>query len=375
MPLYAYHHLHNKRKRRGVIDAHSEEEAKAKLHSQGFLITELALDRKRFGRALSGTALLNFTLQFKQLIEAGLPIFESLKCLEEQAPIVGGLCEEIREGKSLSYAMGCYPGSFDPLYCAMIGAGEASGNLLGVLERLGILLERRLKLRRQLITALTYPAVIAAFCLLVVFILLAFAIPSIENLFEGRQLGTITSCVLFFSHYWWLYLLLLSGAIVAIIAIFRTSKELPLKIPLLKTLIIQTEIARFSRTLATLLRGGLNMIDSLRLARQVIKNEQIERLVATAEERIIQGSLLSIELGRSPLIPSLVIQMLRVGEESGEVIPMLDRIADTYEVEVEKTLTRLTTLAQPAILIVMGGIIGIIMLAVILPLTDMSALT
>ena len=382
MPLYSYRYLNaSGRRLRGVIDAFSLAEAKEKLRSQGVLVIHLTSEsRSRRKQALRGQALVTFTTQLAQLLKAGMPIFESLSALEEQMRddrshrIIASLCESIRSGTSLSDALRSHPTSFDPLYCAMVAAGEASGALDTVLDRLAKLLTRQLRTRKQLVTALIYPGVIATFCTLVIFLLLTFAVPSIESLFEGRTLSPFTAAVLSTSHLlsrgWPIYLplLLIGGYFLR-----RHAQALAFRLPLFRTLIIQTSLARFCRTLATLQQGGLSMIDSLQLARQVIPNPALAAAIEEAEARVVEGASLAHELQKNPLIPKLVGQMLRVGEESGDLRPMLAQIADLYEGEVERTLTRLTAIAQPAILLVMGGIVGIIMLAVLLPLTDVSA--
>jgi general secretion pathway protein F len=391
MATYLYQYLSKSgRKRRGIVDASTEAEAKAKLRAQGLLVTRLALQgRGRGRRHLSGQGLLNFTLQLGQLLRAGIPVYESLSALEEQYrgekihPILVQICEEIKSGASLSTALRHHPQSFNELYCSMVAAGESAGALELVLDRLATLLTRQMKLRRQISTALIYPAVIASFCCLVVFLLLTFAIPSIENLFEGRQLGTFTALVLGTSHLlsrtWMIYLPALIGGLFFLRWYLRSPKgsaaahRVSLRLPLVRTIVVQAALARFSRTLSTLLSGGLPMIDSLRLASRVITNPTLSDTLSRAETRIVEGSSLSQELQKEPLIPKLVARMVRVGEEAGTLTPMLEQVADLYEGEVEKSVQRLTTLAQPAVLLVMGAIVGVIMLAVLLPLTDVSS--
>ncbi len=382
MPLYSYRYLNSSGRRlRGVIDAFSLVEAKSKLLSQGIMVVHLASEaRSDRKHSLRGQPLVTFTTQLATLLKAGMPVFESLTALEEQMlgekchRIIASLCERIRGGTSLSDALRAHPTSFDSLYCAMVAAGEASGALDTVLDRLASLLSKQLHARKQLITALIYPAVIASFCTLVIFLLLTFAIPSIENLFEGRTLSSFTAAVLAVSHFlsraWPIYIPLLA---IGGFFIRRHAPALAFRLPLFRTLIIQSSLARFSRTLSTLQQGGLPLIDSLQLARQVIPNPALAAAIKHAEKRVIEGGSLAAELQKNPLIPKLVGRMLRVGEESGDLKPMLTQIADLYEGEVERTLTRLTALAQPAILLVMGGIVGIIMLAVLLPLTDVSS--
>lgn len=265
----------------------------------------------------------------------------------------------------------------------MITAGEHAGSLGPVLEKLSQLLAKQNKLKKQISTALVYPAVLAVFCLLVIGLLLGFVIPSMQGIFENRRLNGFTATVLGISEvlraYWWIYLPATAVALGAFFYWVRSPKgklwmeKNFLKVPLIRTLMVQTAVSRFCRTMGTLLQGGLPIIDSLRISRAVMRNVVLEQEVQAAENKIIEGSSLSQELMDSKYIPRMVSRMLAVGEESGTSIAMFNKIADIYEEDIEKTLDRLLALAQPVILIVMGTIIGIVLLAVLLPLTDISS--
>jgi general secretion pathway protein F/type IV pilus assembly protein PilC len=391
MPLYQYQYVDAQGKRRsGVIEAQGDKEAKSKLREQGVLVTQLQPKSKMSRKQhLKGDNLLAFTVQLSQLLNAGVPLYESLTAVEEQSRgepyhrIILSLCDQIRTGMSLSAAMGAYPESFDRLYCGMVAAGEAVGVLGPVLEKLTHFLTRQMKLKKQIITAMIYPAILGGFSLLIIALLLGFVVPSLEGIFADRKLNAFTNSVLaisrLFRSYWWLYLPIgLGGAIWGIWKIRSQAGRLwlernLLKVPLIKTLVVQTAVARFCRTMGTLLQGGLSMMDSLRISRGVMRNVVLEKEIQLAEGKIIEGHSLSQELGRSAYIPNLVSRMLAVGEESGTTVNMLNRIADMYEQEIEKTLDRVMALAQPIILIVMGLVIGTVLLAIMLPLTDVSS--
>ena len=391
MPLFHYQYVDLKgKKRTGAIDATSEQEAKAKLREQGLLVTQLKSKEKVSKKDhLKGESLLAFTVQLSQLINAGVPLFESLAALEEQSRgesyhrILQNLCEQIRTGMSLSAAMATYPESFDRLYCGMVAAGEAVGSLGPVLDKLSFFLERQMKLKKQIVTAMIYPSILGGFSLIIIALLLGFVVPSLEGIFADRKLNAFTNAVMGLSHlfrsYWWLYLPILVGGVTFAVIKIRSKEgklwleKTSLKVPLLKTLAVQAAVARFCRTMGTLLQGGLSMIDSLRISRGVMRNVVLEKEVQIAEARIIEGRSLSQELGNSKYFPKLVPRMLSVGEESGTTVTMLNRIADMYEHELEKTLERLMALAQPLILIVMGIVIGAVLLAILLPLTDVSS--
>lgn len=391
MTLYQYKYVDAQGKKGiGSIDAQNDKEAKNKLREQGIFVIQLQIKAKiKKKQNLKGEHLLAFTVQLSQLINAGIPLYESLMALEEQSRgdpfhrVVLSLSEQIRSGVSLSSAMNSHPASFDKLYCGMVAAGEAVGALGAVLEKLSHFLQRQMKLKKQMVTALIYPMILATFSLLIIGLLLGFVVPSLEGIFAERKLNAFTNGILTLSHlfrdYWWLYIPLGLGSL-----IYGTWKMQSqqgrlwvekniLKLPLLKTLVIQTAIARFCRTMGTLLQGGLSMIDALKISRGIIRNVILEKEIQIAEGKIIEGNSLSQELGRSHYFPQLVAKMLSVGEESGTTIAMLNRIADMYEQELEKSLDRVMALSQPIILIVMGVIIGAVLLAILLPLTDVSS--
>jgi general secretion pathway protein F len=391
MSLFAYQALHaGGKSRKGVIDAQSLHEAKERLRQQGVMVTRIQEKRSRGNSGdLNRNQLLQFTVQLSRLIQCRVPLFDSLQAIEEQSreegygSVILGICNRIQAGDSLSNAMRSYPKSFHQLYCAMISAGELSGSLDTVLDKLAQLLDKQMKLRKQMSTALIYPAVLVVFCLAVTSFLLTFTVPSIENLFSDQQVNGFTLVVMGASHLlrsWWWLLLLGFGASVASLFYYARTKHgksklhlLSLRLPVVKQLVTQSTLARFARTVGTLQESGVNLIDSLQLARGVLIQPQFEECMIRAEQRIIEGGSLSRELRKEPLIPTLATRMLAIGEESGEMAPMFHRIADLYEEDVEKSITRLVALAQPVILVVMGAIIGVVMLAILLPMTDMSS--
>jgi len=393
MPLYYYEALDNQaKKQRGVIEAQGEKEAKLKLRDRGLMVSSLSTKVKVSSKEnLNADALVTFTVQLSQLVNAGVPLYQSLITIEEQNHrerfhrILLSLCDQIKGGSSLSQGMQSYPESFDKLYTSMIAAGEASGNLGLVLERLGELLTKRQQLKSQITTAMIYPTILAVFSLLIIGVLLGFVVPSIEGIFEGRKLNAFTEFVLGMSHFfreWWIvYLPVIFVTVGAIVYQFYTEKgqermeRLFMSLPLVKTMIVQAAVIRFARTMTTLLQGGLTIIDSLRMARSVMNNHILEKEIEHAEQKIMEGSSLSQELKKSSYIPRIVYRMIAIGEETGNTVAMLHSIADIYERTLDKTLGRLVALAQPVILIVMGGVIGLVMLAILLPLSDIATFT
>jgi general secretion pathway protein F len=391
MPLYHYQAIESSgKKSSGIIEGQGENDVKEKLRQQGVMVTSLE-EKKRFSsrQNLRGEILLTFTLQLSQLISAGVPLYDSLMAVEEQYRgekyhrIILSLCEQIKSGVSLSEVMAQYPDSFDKLYCAMIKAGEQVGALDLILERLAEFLQKRMKIKNQITTAMIYPAVLGSFSLLIIALLLGFVVPAIEGIFAERELNNFTAFVLGVSHvlrdYWWIFIPAIVGVIAFAIYKFRTPQgkiwlqRNLIRVPLIRNLIIQTSISRFCRTMGTLQSGGLTMIDSMQIAREVMGNVVLEEDIKKAEEKIVEGSSLSVELKKSKWIPKLVSRMLSVGEDTGNTEKIFQRIADMYENELEKSLDKIMALTQPVILVIMGTIIGAVMLAILLPLTDISS--
>lgn len=391
MPLYDYQAIDSKGKKlKGLIDGDNENEAKMKLREQGIMVTKLIVKKKMSGREnLRGEQLVLFTIQLSQLVGAGVPLYESLTALEEQYRkesfhrIILSLCEKIKGGSTLSEAMAEYPYSFSKLYCSMITAGESSGSLEIVLSRLSDYLMKQDKLKKEIQTAMIYPAILGSFALVVISVMLGFVVPSIQGIFSDRKLNGFTEFVMnvsyVFRNYWWVYIPILALSIGYLVYYMRTPlgklqiEKFAMKLPVIKTLMIEAAMARFCRTMGTLQKGGLTIIDSLHIAREVMGNATMEAEIKVAETKIVEGSSLSAELSRSHWIPTLVSRMIAVSEESGSSTEMLNKIADMYEEHLDRTLNRVLALAQPVILILMGLIIGSILLAVLLPMTDMSS--
>lgn len=397
MALYSYKYIDPKgKKKSGMLEADSLAHAKELLRAQKILVISLNLTSdkpkiflKKKEPLLQGEALITFTTQLSQLLFAGLPLYESLLSLEDQSrnepfhPIILSLCEQIKKGASLSEALGKFPNSFNTLYRSMVAAGESVGALDTTLDKLGTLLSKQRRLKKQLVTAMIYPFLLFSFSLVVILLLLTFVIPSLETLFEDRPVNRFTSLIMALSHFlthgWLVYLPVLGFLSGGSLYLFSSEKgkrffqRLVLRLPLLKTVVTQSAMARFSRSMGTLLQGGVTIIPALQISRKVMRNPFFEEIVENAEKKIIEGSFLSEEFKKSSLIPSLVPRMLAIGEEGGNAHLMFHKIADLYEEEVEKSLSRVTALAQPVILVVMGGIVGLIMLGVLLPLTDINA--
>lgn len=390
MPLFTYEALGEKGKKiSGVIDADSYALAKERLRQQKILITKLSSQGKVKEISIDPSLLLAWTREIGQLLRAGLPLYESLLTMEEKYrqnkahPILLDLCDGIKSGASFSFLLKKYPKSFDQIYLSLIEVGEQSGSFVYIFEQLSFLISRQQRLKKKLISSLMYPAFLGVFCFLLVLGLLFFVVPSMRELFEGRNLHPMTNFVLQISGavnaHVGLFFSSIATLIVAPIFLARKKsvkaafQKLLVKVPFFKDILIQSSLIRFCRASSVLLGGGVTLTDCLSLSRRTLKNASLEEAIENAEKKIIEGEKLSATLQKCPLFPSLVIRMLAIAEETGKMAPMMQNIADIYDEELERSLTQIATFLQPMILIFLGGIVGVVLLSILLPLTDVSS--
>ncbi len=387
---------------RGQLEAGSLGEAAAKLREDELFITALqplTMLRGRHGQAakpLFGSGvktkdLLLFTRQFSVMIGAGVNLVSCLNILAEQtenkylATVIGEIRREVENGAPLHTAIANHPKVFPPLYMHMVEAGEVSGQLDVVLQRVGEYLEREFELRKKVTGAMAYPAVIVVVAITVVTILMTVVIPQFLTMFNdaGAQLPLTTRILIgvssFMQHYWYLVMLGLAG-IVAGLAYYRQTPQgryvtdkLFYRMIIFGPVIQKVVAARFSRTLATLLESGVVITNSLDLVQKAVGNAVIAGAIATARQNITRGSGLAIPLEQTGVLPRMVTQMIAVGEETGELTKMLDQVADFYEKEAGYAVEALTTMIEPAIIVVLGGIVAVIVSAIFLPLFEISS--
>ena len=389
MPLFEYRVLTPEgKKRKGVIDADALSFAKEKLQREGLLLVALHLQKEKRREIVLPSALrLSFTRELYQLLRAGLPLYESLLTIEEKYrknrshSFFLDACDSLRSGKSLSEILSRYRKSFDGIYCSMVTAAERTGALAAVFGQLMELLSNQQKIKKQLIGALTYPLLLAVFCLFLVLSLLLFVIPSLSELFEGRRLHPFTESVLALSRltraYGFLFLLTLltsSGTLL----FFIKKRDLSLsslffRLPLLRTLGIQFTLVRFSRAASLLLEGGVPLLQMLKLSKGVASWPPFQTLIDEASAKVQEGEVLSVQLAKASWIPSLVPRMVALAEETGRLKEMLKSVALIYEEELDKSLSQLTALLQPALLLFLGVVVGVVLVSILLPLTDVSS--
>jgi general secretion pathway protein F len=408
MPVYAYRGLNEAgRSVGGIIDADNPKGARLKLRRSGVFpteVTEQAADRPQVVAArpafdvravferVSPQDLALMTRQLATLVGAGLPLIDCLGALIEQvdSPRQKRILSQVREhvvgGGTLADGLKVHPGVFTDLYVNMVRAGEASGALDIVLLRLAEYTERSAQLRGKVRAALTYPTFMGCFAVGILFFLLSYVVPKITRIFEETQqsLPAITVVLLglsgFAREYWWVVLGLVIGAAVALRLSVRTPTgrlrfdRATLRVPYVGKLLKKVALARFARTLATLLQGGIPLLQSLDIVKNVVNNMVLRNAIEDGRTSIREGQSIAEPLRRSGLFPPLLVHMIAVGEKSGELEAMLARAADAYDNEVEASVTALSSIIEPVIIIFMGGIVMFIVLAIMLPIFELNQL-
>ena len=340
------------------------------------------------GKKVNRVSILLFTRELADLIDAGLPIDRALTVLIEQSdngPLVSMIQRiqgDVRAGKPLSEALRSFPREFPPLYANMIHAGEVSGQLADVMTRLADFLEKEQVRRSQIIAALTYPMVLIGVAVLAVTFLLWFVIPRLQGVFEelGTGLPLPTQILLatsgFMGKYWWAILIGIAAgfygfrAWVATNAGRRTWDSFKLGAPLFGGLTHKVVMARYVRTLGTLLGGGVPILDSMEISSTAVGNAVTGDHVIDARDRVRQGETLSSSMSKTGGFLPLVVHMSAVGEETGRLPNMLVRTADTLDFEVDNTMRRLTSRVEPLVVLFMGGFVGFVVLSILLPIFE-----
>ena len=418
MPVYSYKGLTDGgRAKSGFVDADSDRSARQKLRRDGIYLTELSegagtqpakTEERRarfsfsFRRSIPGTDLAIATRQLATLLGAGIPLVESLGALTEQVEharlksVIGQVRDRVNEGATLADAL-ARAGPFSNLFVSMVRAGEAGGALEQVLRRLADYLESQVRTRNRVLSIMLYPIMMMGFAVLVVIVLVTVVLPQITQLLEGFDVPlpwytqAIISVSYFLRHWWWA-LLGVAGAIgIAVRAALRTERGresfdgLKLRLPVFGRVNRILAISRFTRTLSTLLAGGIPIVRALEISnfeissartigisKFVAANQVIGAAIDRARESITEGSSIAAPLKRSGHFPPLVTHMVDVGERSGELEAMLAKVADTYDEQVETAVTRLTAMLEPMLILVMVGIVLFIILATLVPLLELT---
>lgn len=336
---------------------------------------------KPFGRA----ELTRFTRQLAILINAGVPIMECLDILYKQEQnftlknSVKAIQVQVEEGKSLFEALSSQKG-FDKLYCSLVKAGEAAGILDGILNKLAEYMEKQEKLKKQVKSALTYPVIVVFVGIIVIFGLMVFVVPQFVGMLKesNQEVPWVTQTVIDVSNFFQNYTLLLIAAIVAGTLLFfnyiKTTQgkqqwdKFTMTAPLFGMLVIKGNLGSFTRTLATMLSAGVPIIDALQICIETLDNTQIAKDLTKVRQAVVEGKSITEPLSRIKYFPPLVTQMMKVGESTGNLDNMLVKVADVFEQEIEELVGNLTKMIEPLILVVLGGIIGFVLIAMYLPI-------
>lgn len=344
-----------------------------------------------FGPKVKGKDVVIFTRQFATMIDSGLPIVQALEVLGKQCDnkafreVILGVKETVETGGTLADGMGKFPKVFDNLYVNMVAAGESGGILDVIFERLSIHMEKAMKLSREVKTAMIYPSVVVMAAVIVTSVLLIFVIPTFADLFSdfGAALPLPTQMVINTSNFLVANWFLVFGSLGAVVGLFfkfqktERGKEvlhpLFLKLPVFGDLIKKVSVARFTRTLGTMVSSGVPILDALNICARTAGNKVVERDVMRARVGISEGKSIVEPLADSVVFPAMVIQMIAVGEQTGALDQMLGKIADFYEDEVDNAVTALKQLIEPIMILFLGVTVGGIVIAMYLPIFKLGS--
>lgn len=416
MATFTYEALNNVGQAvKGEVDASTSEEAIAKVRAMGNFptkIKEKAGAARKGGPAKPGAAkgapagarapgrrvagkvstklLTQFTRQLSTLQDAGLPILRSLRILEQQQKpgmlriAIRLVAEDVEGGQTLSEAMGRHPRAFDRLYTNMVRAGELGGVLDVILQRLADFMEKSQALKRKVVGAMIYPAAVITFAVLIVVGLMIFVIPAFQSIFRdmGSELPWITGVLIRFSAWvsagGWAAILLSPLGIFLFFRLLKLSQggrlfvdNLKLHVPIMGQIVSKTSVARFARTLGTLLSAGVPILEALNITRETSGNEVFAKAMLKVHDGIREGESFAEPLRATKVVEPMVVNMIDVGEETGELDKMLTKVADTYDEEVETLVSSMVSLLEPIMVITLGVIVGFIVVALFMPMVGL----
>lgn len=404
MPVYEYTALDRRGKSiNGIIDADSAVSARQKLRGSGTFPVEVketystpkdigsgSKSILSFLKRVKPAELSAMTRQISTLLGAGVTLVGSLEAVVLQAgnpllkKILAQIKESVNQGNSLAFSLSQHPNIFSQVYINMVRAGEASGSLDLVLERLSEFSEHQQALTVRIKAALAYPVFMFLIGSLILFFLITFIVPNITGIFgemgQALPLPTIVliSVSSFLKSFWWLVLIALVGGIILFRKLIKTPKgnhiwdEFKLRIPVLGAINTRMAVARFGRTLGSLLQSGVTLLSALRIVRNIVNNTLLAEAIDNAMEKIEAGKDLATPLGQSRWFPPIAVQMISVGEQSGELENMLKKVAETYERETEAQITAMTSMLEPVMILIMGVVVGFIVVSILLPIFEMN---
>jgi len=404
MPLFAYKVVDKSGKeKKGSIEGESKSSVKQKLVSQGLFVTEIKektlkkttqfsslKDLIPLGKRVSSDEVASMTRLLATLQKAKIPLVESIDAVARQQEnqrlkdVLLSIEEKMTQGYSFSKSAREFPEIFDNLYCNMIAAGEQSGATDKVLVRLADFMEAQGDLKNKVRSAMTYPVILLVIAIMVIGVLFTVVIPKLSKMFEDIdmvlpfQTRVLIWLSGFVGNWWWLILIVSIGGFLGFKKYIKTEKgiikwnKFLLTMPVFGKVNRMIAISRFSKTLATLLDSGVPILSAFDIVRKVIGNKILEEAIAKARENIKEGESIALPLKRSGEFPPIVIQMIAIGERSGELETMLETLANSYEKEVSFTLDRLTSMIEPFMIVMLAGIVGFIVFAVVMPIIKIN---
>ncbi|MEY4379585.1 MAG: Type secretion system protein [Verrucomicrobiota bacterium] len=403
MPEYKYTAIdRNGAQASGKIEAANDEQARQKLMAKGLMVTTLAADGGSakpaaapaapskggfsFGSKVSQNDVTVMTRQLATLIVAGLPLLRALELITKQErnpafkAILANVAESVSQGNNLSEALQAHPKVFDKLFVNMIRAGEAGGVLDKVLDRLAKFREKAERIQKKVKSAMVYPGVVMSVAIIIVYILMVKVVPSFQKLLDGQktQMPPLTQFVVGISKlltvYWWATPILVFGLYFGLKTWLSTEKGKELfdriifRLPKVGAFVQIVSVSRFARTFGTLMASGVPILQSISITRDTLDNVVIAKSLERVHDRVRDGEPLSVPLEQSGVFPQMVTSMIQVGEETGQLPEMLNRVADIYDEEVDNAVTALTSIIEPVLIVFLAVVVGTIVLAMFLPL-------
>lgn len=382
--------------RRGEMAGKSQEEVSANLRRQNITVTSVQTKSGGWtsitiGGSVKDKDIVVFTRQFATMIDAGLPLVQCLEILANQsdnkllAKAIGEVRMDVEAGSTYADALRKHPKIFDDLYVNMVAAGETGGILDTILNRLAKHMEKSMKLKKQIKSAMVYPGTIVSVAVIVIVVLMVFVIPIFSKMFDdfGKALPSLTQMVIDMSYFMQRNFLYILGGVGAVVFLmkrwYKTSggrrriDRCMLKLPVFGDLIRKAAVAKFTRTLGTLISSGVPILEGLVIVSRTAGNKIIEEALMYSRQSISEGKTISEPLAKSKVFPSMVVQMISVGETTGALDAMLSKIADFYDDEVEAAVTGLTALLEPMLMVFLGVTIGTIVIAMYLPIFELAS--
>ncbi len=401
MAVFEYKGINSKTGKdvKGLKNSDTEAQLKTMLSNEGIYVTNIKEVTSKgtkkapmFAQKVGSEELSIMTKQLSVLFRAGITLVESLTALIDQTEnetlkrILSQVKQDVNEGTSFADSLKKHPKVFSTLYVSMIRAGESSGTMDLVLDRLSEFTIKQSKLRRKVVSSLTYPAIMIFISVAVIVVLFIVVIPKITKLFEKMKvaLPPVTKFLInvseFMVSYWWVILIMIFISMFSFNRWVDTKKgrrkfdEIKLRMPIFGSIIQMVAIARFTKTLATLLSNGVPLLTAFKIVKNVVGNTVIQEAIEEASIAVKEGESIAKPLKKSGYFPPIVIHMIAIGEKSGRLEEMLENIGDSYETQVENKLSTITTILEPLIIVMLGGVVLVVIMAIMMPIMKMNQL-